>query len=267
MTWGDVMFKRLLVGTAALVIGTTGLVVVTAGVSGAGKPIIIAGPGSSVSCNITASVKLTPPLKNDWVAAAHASDPDPAVVALPNASFGFGFSGPVLVLLKGSGTCTGTVTDGVNTASVTGVKFSLSNDPAHLGSSSDATCSSLVTGVPPSTAEYDTLVGFTSSTAKIMPTTVTDQTIPPASFSTGGGVITGSFAGGSASSVGVPDSTTIGAITQSAPTSTNPVPTYPQCQPSLKLKTGKDGPEATLKAPKGLKKISLVTGSTLDFSR
>jgi len=155
----------------------------------------------------------------------------------------------------------------VNTASVTGIKFTLFNDATHLGNSSEATCSSLVTGIPPSTAEYDTLITYASSTAKILPTTVTDQTIPPASFSTEGGVITGSSAGGSASSAGVPESTTIGAITQGAPTSTHPVPAYPQCQPSLKLKTSKDGPEATLKAPKGLKKISLVTGSTLDVSR
>jgi len=48
------------------------------------------------------SVKLTPPLKNDWVTAAHTGDPDPAVIALPNTAFGF--NGPVLVLLKGSGT-------------------------------------------------------------------------------------------------------------------------------------------------------------------
>ena len=245
--------------------GPLGLVVGTAGVSGAGKPIIEAGSGSSISCSITASVKLTPPLKNDWVAAAHASDPDPAVVDLPDTTFAS--NGPELVLLKGTGTCTGTVTDGVNTASVTGIKFELGNDPGHLGNSSEATCLSLVTGIPPSTAEYDTLIQYTSPTAKIFPTTVTDETIPPASFSTEGGVITGSFAGGSSSSVGVPDSTTIGAITQGAPTSTDPVPAYPQCQPSLKLKTGKTGPEATLKAPKGLKKISLVTGSSLSISR
>ncbi len=208
------MFKRLLVGTAAVIIGTTGLVAVTAGVSGASKPTITAGPGSSVSCNITASVKLSPSLKNDWVAADHSTDPDPAVVALPNTTFGT--DGPVIVSLKGSGTCTGTVTDGVNTASVTAVKFTLTNDPAHLGNSSEATCSSLVTGMPPSTAEYDTTISYSSSSAKITPTTITDETIPPASFSTEGGTISGSFAGGTASSAGTPDSTTIGAVTQSA---------------------------------------------------
>jgi len=259
------MFKKVLVGTAALAVAASGLVAITAGVSGASKPTITAGPGSSLSCNITAKGKLSPGLKNDWVQADHSTDPDPAVVAIPNTTFGS--NGPVIVSIKGSGTCTGTVTDGVNTASVTAIKFSLTNDPAHLGNNSEATCSSLVTGMPPSTAEYDTNITYTAIGAKVTPTTVTDQTIPPASFDTSGGTITGSFAGGTSSASGVPDSTTISAVLQAAPTSTDPVPAYPQCQPSLKLKTGKNGPEASLKAPKGLKKLSLVSGSTLSISR
>jgi hypothetical protein len=257
--------KKVLMGAAALAVATSGLVAATAGVSGAGKPTITAGPGSSLSCNITASGKLNPPLKNDWVAADHSTDPDPAVVALPNTTFGA--SGPVLVSIKGSGTCTGTVTDGVNSASVTAVKFSLANDPAHLGSNAEATCLSLVTGIPPSTAEYDTTIDYTAAGAKITPTTISDQVIPAATFSVEGGTVSGSFAGGTESASGVPDSTTVGAVTQSAPTSTSPVPTYPQCQPSLKLKTKKGVPEASLKAPKGLKKISLISGSTLSIAR
>ena len=248
-----------------MAVATSGLVAATTGVSVAAKPTITAGPGSSLSCNITASAKLSPGLKNDWVQADHSTDPDPAVVALPNTTFGA--AGPVIVSVKGSGTCTGTVTDGVNTASVTAVKFSLTNDPAHLGNNSRGICSSLVTGMPPSTAEYDTTIDYTAIGAKVTPTTVTDQTTPPASFNIQGGVVTGSFAGGTASASGVPDSTTINAVLQGAPTSTDPVPAYPQCQPSLKLKTGKHGPEASLKAPKGLKKLSLVSGSTLSISR
>src|SRR5271167_3409975 len=104
------MFKKLLVGTAALAVAVSGLVAATAGLSGAGKPTITAGPGSSLSCNITAKGKLSPSLKNDWMQAAHSTDPDPAVVAIPNTTFGA--DGPVIVSIKGSGTCTGTVTDG-----------------------------------------------------------------------------------------------------------------------------------------------------------
>ena len=180
----------------------------------------------------------------------------------------FASNGTVIVTVKGSGTCTGTVTDGTNTASVTAVKFSLTKDPAHLGNTSEATCTALETGMPPSTAKYNVTISYKSDTAKIADTTITDAVIPPVSFTISGGTISGSFAGGSSTANGIPDATTVGAVTQSAPTSTTPTPAFPQCQPTLTVKTsGKGVTTATLKPPKGLKKVLLVTGSTLALSK
>lgn len=263
----------MIVGAAAVAVATGGLVVFTAGASGAGAPTITAGSGSSLSCNVTGSGKLNPGLKNDWVQADHSSDPVAAVAAIPNTTFGS--PGPVEVTVKGTGTCTGTVVDATNPSlTATGtdsnpiaLKFSLANDPSNPGNNNEATCQALVTGNPPSTAEYNITISYKFPTAKITPTTVTDAVIPPSSFNVQGGTVSGSFAGGSASASGVPDNTTVNAVLQSAPTSSNPTPAYPQCQPTLKIKTsGKGVTTASLKPPKGLKALQLVSGSTLSLS-
>ena len=207
------------------------------------------------------------PLKNDWVQSAHATDPEAAVVAIANTQFAG--NGPEGITIKGSGTCTGTVTDGTNTASVTAIKFTVGVDPAHTGNTTEQTCAGLLSATPPSTTQFDSTISYTSPTAKIAPTSVVGQVIPPVSFNLTGGTISGSFAGpgGSVAAAGVPDSTTISAITQAAPTSTSPSPAFPQCQPTLSIKVKKGVTTATLKAPKGLKKIGLVAGSTLTESR
>lgn len=261
------MFRKIAVVVAGLAVATGGLVATTAGVSGAAKVTITAGPHSSISCNVTAKVKLSPALKNNWIQSQHASDPDPAVRGIPNTTLAA--NGPIMVSVKGSGSCTGTVTDGVHSAPVTAVKISLVNDPAHLGSATPATCTSLLTGVPPSTAEYNTTISYTASGAAVTPTTITDQVIPPATFSVSGGTVSGSFAGGSATTNGIPDTTTILALTQAPASSADPVPAYPQCEASLKIKPAstKHPESATLKAPKGLKKVAIVAGSTLTVSR
>ena len=261
------MFKTVMKSALAVSLAAGGVIALSSAPAFAGKPTITAGAGSSIHCSITASTKLSVPLKNDWVQSAHATDPEAAVVAIADTQFGA--NGPEGVTIKGSGTCTGTVTDGTNTASVTAIKFSVGVDPAHTGNVTEETCSGLLSATPPSTTEYDSNISYTSPTAKIAPTAVVDQIIPPASFNLTGGTISGSFAGagGSVGASGVPDSTTIGALTQAAPTSTSPTPAFPQCQPTLSIKVKKGVTVATLKAPKGLKKIGLVAGSTLTESR
>ncbi len=140
----------------------------------------------------------------------------------------FASNGPVIISVKGTGTCTGNVTDGVNTAAVTAIKFSLTNDPGHLGGTSEATCTSLVLGVPPSTAEYDTAISYVAAPGfKVAPTTVTDQVIPPVTFNITGGTVSGSFAGGTASASGVPDATTVGAVAQARSDVVQPNPGLP----------------------------------------
>jgi hypothetical protein len=258
------VIRKLVVAAAAVAVGSTGLVAATAGVSGAKTPTITAGPGSHITCSITATVKLNPSLKNDWVKTDHSGDPVQAVRDILNTTFSV--NGPEIISGKGVGTCTGTVTDGVNTAPVTSVKFTLNSDPAHPGAATPATCSALLSNTP-STAQYITTVKYAATGAKVTPTTVTGQTIPPGSFQTTGGTISGSFAGGTASSNGIPDSTTVNALLQGAPTSASPTPVYNQCQPTLVVKTKKGVTTATLKAPKGLKKIPLVAGSSLTLNR
>jgi hypothetical protein len=259
------MFRTVMKSALAVSLAAGGVIALSSAPAFAGKPTITAGAGSSLHCNITASAKLSVPLKNDWVKSAHASDPEAAVRAIADTAFAG--NGPEGVTIKGSGTCTGTVTDGTNTASVTALKFSVGVDPAHTGNTGEQTCSGLLTATPPSTTQYDSTISYTSSTAKIAPTSVVGQIIPPASFNLTGGTISGSFAGGSVGASGVPDSTTVSALTQAAPTSASPTPAFPQCQPTLSIKVKKGVTTATLKAPKGLKKIGLVTGSTLTASR
>ena len=261
------MFRTIMKTALAVSLAAGSAVALSATPAFAGKPTITAGAGSSISCNITAGIKLSVPLKNDWVQADHASDPVAAVAALADQTFAA--NGPEIITIKGSGTCTGTVTDGTNSASVTAIKFSVTNDPAHLGNTTEASCAGLLAATPPSTSEYDSTIAYTSATAKISPTTVTDQVIPAGGFNLTGGSISGSFAGtgGVIAAAGVPDATTVSAILQGAPTSAAPVPAFPQCQPTLVIKVKKGVTSATLKAPKGLKKLSMVTGSTLTASR
>jgi hypothetical protein len=248
----------------ALAVG--GLVASAGPASAAAKPDITAGPGSSVQCSITAKVKLAPGLKNDWVKADHQSDSSAAVRAIPDTRFAA--SGPVSTSVKGKGTCTGSVTNGTATAPVSSVKLMLIPDPGHPGSSDEATCTSLLTTTD-STARYDVALTWKSTGARVADTTITGASITPAGlgFATTGGTISGSFAGGTSTSQGNVDGTTINAFLQPAPTSSSPTPAFPQCQPSIKLKTKKGVQSASLKAPKGLKKITIVPGSTLDVSR
>jgi len=129
------VFRKLIVGAAALAVGCTGLVAASAGVSGAMSPTITAGSGSHITCSITASIKLSPSLKNDWVKSDHSTDPVQAVKDIVDTTFAV--NGPEVVALKGVGTCTGNVTDGINTAPVTSIKFTLNSDPAHPGAYED----------------------------------------------------------------------------------------------------------------------------------
>ncbi len=252
--------------SAAMALAVGGLALGAGPALAAPKPPITAGPGSSLSCSVTAKVKLSPGLKDNWVKADHQTDPNSAVRALPDTTFAS--NGPVSTTVKGKGTCSGTVTGGGQTASVTGIKFTLGPDPAAPGSSDPATCTSLLTTTD-STARYDVTISWKASGAKVNPTSITGASITPMGlgFQTSGGTITGSFAGGTSTSQGNVDGTTISAFVQPAPTSSSPTPAFPQCQPTLKLKSKKGVNSASLKAPKGLKKITIVPGSTLDISR
>jgi YVTN family beta-propeller protein len=255
------MFKRLVPCCAVLAVMVGGFVTITGGAVQAAmvKPTVLAGPGSSVQCAIAAKATPTPALKDDWVQAQHSTDPDAAVVALPNTTFSS--PGAPQINITGRGTCTGNVSNGFNTAPVTSMKFTTSVDPAHPGSG-PATCAGLFAGGSP--AEYVSTIDWKATGAIVPPTVVTDSTM---SLSGGeihgsGGVLSGSFTEGVTSSLGILDSVTVGALDQSPPSSGSPVPAFRQCQPTLVLHTKSGVQSAQLRAPKGLKKFQLTTGST-----
>lgn len=252
------MARRLFVLVNAGLL-TVGLVMLLSAqsVSAAG-PTITAGSGSHLSCDITGKAKVSPGLKDNWEQLQHTSDPNPLVQALPDKTFSA--NGPVSVKVKGSGSCTGTITDGTHTVMNPSLTFTLSVDPSHPGSTDPATCSAFNTNSPPNTALYDTTLKWKSPSATITPTTVTDSSESWLGEGpvVNGGTIAGSFAGGTAGAATTVDSTTLSALLQGPPSSTSPVPAFPQCQPTLKI----GAHSAKLKAPKGLKKFSVVSPST-----
>jgi hypothetical protein len=270
---------------ASLVAG--GFIALTA-IPAAAKTITITASGaSSLNCSITATVKISPSLKDDWTQTA---DFYTAVAALPTTVFAS--LTPGTTSSKAAGTCTGTVTDGTNSFTATNaspilVSAKLATDPAHPGTGENS-CAALVaaTGTP---AEYNTSIKFTTpvgSGYKITSTTIADSSlahqVSPPGFALSGGTISGSFAGGSSSSTDLIDPNVgdlpISALIQPAETGANAIAgTYVSlgCQPTLKIKLSKTDTtpgtpgyigSASLKAGKGIKAIAIISGSTLDFA-
>ena len=270
------VMKRTLLVASAVALASTGLAVGGGSVASAAKPVITAGPGSSVTCSISAKVKVKPKLKDNWIAADHAGDPDPSVAALPDTQFAD--PGPVAVKAKAkSVSCSGTVTDGVNTAVVTQAKIDLVNNPSFPGSSDPATCAGLIAPETPSTARYDAYVKWKASGAKVNPTTISAQAIVNSGlgFAVTGGTVSGSFAGGTGTTQANVDGATLGyflsstALNPGLVTSATPITGKAlPCQPSLKLKLKKGVPTAKLKKPKGINKIIMDPAtSTFTISR
>ncbi len=259
------MVKQIVKIGIAVAVAAGGLVALSSATAGAAKITITAGPGSSASCSLAAKAKLSPALKNNWVASP--SDSVPAVAALPNTQFAS--AGPVMTTAKATATCTGTATDGTHSTTITGVKkLTITVDPAHPGSTGEASCSSLLGG---STAEFNTTIQWVGSSAKIANTTVTDSVIgisgSPIGFTFSGGTVTGSFAGGSVASLGAIGPDVVAAVTQAQETGAQAVTnsyTSLGCEPTLKVKTNAKGvTTASFKAPKGFKQIVVTSGSTL----
>jgi len=255
------MLRRTVIAAATTALAVGGLVGGSALNASAAKPTITATSGN-VNCSITAKTKLSPSLKNNWVQSQHQSDPNAAVRAIPNTTFAQ--NGPVLVTAKAkSVSCSGTASQGATTLAVTGAKISLTNDPANPGGTSPATCTALLTNTPPSTAKYISTIKWKATGGKLNNTVVTGSSIAPSGlgFSITGGTITGSFAGGSSNSQANVDNATIVALTNPPPSSSSP-DTGP-CHARLKLKnaTPTKPASASLKPPKGLKKIGIPSGT------
>jgi hypothetical protein len=258
---------RKLTLTAVTLSVAFGALVSTATAAHAAKPTVTAGPGSSVSCNITAKGKLSVKLQNNWVQADHAADPDPLVAAVPNTDFA-GAPVPVTTSVKAGGACTGTVTDGVNTIPVDSVKVSMSTTSTGLDA---PTCPSLL-GMVNGSTYFDATVSFKSTGGKVTSTTVHaligilldahgfgfTVTADP---TTTGSTISGSFAGGSNVFSGYVGQALVDAVTAPIATSLSPVALSP-CEASLNIKNpGTPKEKVSLKKPKGFKKIEFGPSS------
>ena len=257
------MLKTVLKSALAAGLAAGGVIAVTALPASAAKVVIVAGPGSSATCTTADTAKLSPTLKNNWNASP--TDSVPAVAALPTTTFAS--PGPTAVAAKGTATCTGNATDGTNSAPITGIKkLTLVTDPSHPGSNPLATCSALLSG---STAQFDVSIEWQSGNSdSIANTTVTGDmlslSLSPTGFKFSGGTATGSFAGGTSSSLSPSSPATIAEVTQAQETGAQAqADTYTSlgCEPTLKLKTNSHGTSASLKGPKGLKELTVTGGS------
>jgi len=260
------MIRKISLAAATLSLAF-GAAVATASTASAGGVVVTAGPGSSVTCTITSVAKLSVKLKNNWVQADHASDPDTHVAAIPDTDFA-GPPVPVTTKATAKGTCTGSATDGTNTLTVTKVKITASTTSA---GTDPPTCGSLLTLASGSTF-FDATVKFSATGGKVASSTLhagVGALIDAHGFGfqltadgNNGTSVTGSFAGGSAITKAYVDAGTLAALTGSAASSTTPKTTV--CEASLKIKKPGDPAETVkLVKPKGFNKI-IIGPSTTD---
>jgi hypothetical protein len=269
------MIRRIAVAATAGALALGGLAAFGVGTASAAV-VITAGSGSNITCTtIKAKAALAPALKDNWVKADHSGDSNTAFAAIPDTTFAS--NGPVTVTsTTKASTCSGTVTDGTNTATVKKATLVLKSNPADPGSGNPATCEALVNPAPPvgtpgdpgGDASYIVDVTWASGTKgfSIAPTHAVGIGLQNsgAGFAVGGGTITGSFAGGSSTTQANVDAKTTTAFLSAsfytnllAPVTSANAGTKRACQATAKQKKG----VWSLKAPKGIKKIGIANGS------
>jgi hypothetical protein len=259
------MIRKLALAAAAGALALGGLAAVGPTASAA-PPTINAATSASVNCSFTAKAKIAPALKSNWVQSQHQlpGETNALVRAIPDTKFST--DGPGNVSSKAKSTaCTGTITQGAVTATVTSVKIDLVQFTAAVDAPPlqvDNTCDALLAGTQPgdTAATYRSTVKIKASGAKVTDTVITGSTISPATpdlgFKIEGGTITGSLAGGNSKALAFIDSATLAAFGAAPASSTTPTPSSNKCQATLKIKGGAH-PSASLKPPKGLKKIAV----------
>jgi len=273
------MIRRIALAGAAGALALGALAVSGIGGAGAAPIIVTNATAANISCTITASAKLAPALKNNWDQQQHEAgdgESNPYVQAIPDTKFNT--DGPNSVTSKAKSiSCSGSATDGTNTATVTGLQVTLTNDQPAVDNpplQDDNTCAGLLAGTAPgdTAATYKSDLKFKTTGAKLAVAIVTGQALAPAGIGFGvtGGTFTGSLAGANGKTQGnLANGDTLNQVTSPPASSSQPVPNGTQCEASLKIKADKPGQpgtgSATLKAPKGLKKIA-VGQSFLDPS-
>lgn len=269
------MIRKLAIGVATVSLAAAGIVATGGGVASAATPVLTGITSANVDCNITAKATLVPALKNNWVKAQHTGDASAAVVALPDTQFA-ALNTANNTSAKSKGTCSGTITGpssaGVATMSVTAAKIGLATttqsiDNAPLNNNGGSTCTGLLAGTAGEdvAAKYTSTVSLKGSGAKLPTFSIVGSSVTPAGlgFSVTGGTASAPATGATGASQANVDTATLLAVTAGPPTST--VPSTSKCQPGLKVKTKQSVTTATLKAPKGLKKLVIANGTfTLD---
>lgn len=268
------MIRRIALAGVAGALALGGLAATGIGTAGAATVTITSATSANISCTITAKAKIAPALKNNWDQQVHEAadgETNADVSAIPDTAFNSVAPNTVSSKSK-SISCTGTATNGTNTATITGLKITLGSGTAGVDNPPlqvPNTCAGLLAGTQPGdvAATYNTTITFkTTPGVKLAAATTSGQTISPSGlgFAVAGGTVGGSLAGGNGKTqANISDSTTIPAITAAAATSAAPAPNR-TCESNLKIKTGVHH-AASLKGPKGLKKIS-VGQSSLDPS-
>ncbi len=195
------------------------------------------------------------------------------IAALPDTQFAQ-LGGTSTTTAKSKGACTGTVTGPEGTMTATKVKIGLATttqaiDNPPLNNNGGSTCVGLLAGTAGEdvAATYTSTVTLKGSGAKLATFNIVGSSVAPAGlgFAVTGGTPDGVGAGTTGVSQANVDFDTIVAVTEGAPTSAAPKPVG-KCQPTLKLKTKKGVPTAALKAPKGLNKLTIGSG-TFDLTK
>lgn len=284
---------------AVLALGSAGLLINPSPASAA-TITVTAGAGSSAHCLLNGgSAGLAPTLKDDWVQNTNDTTTPvqtfrEALKSIPDQTFSS--AGPTITTVKATvapGGCTGTATDGTNSANITGAKLSgtiTGTDPG------PATCGGLATAALTGQT-VDITIKWTTDT---LSRKIADTHMPAADLgallvhgtgfetTSSGAGITGSFGGGSSDGKTFIDQVSLTAFTSAVlgakPNFGNNGATGSVCDPTLSIKSAtatglaSDSISIKMKAPKGLKKISFVnsgvqtpapdvaTDSTLDIS-
>jgi len=281
---------------AVVALGVGGFLAVPYTSANGTTPPIVAGSGSSASCTITGTVKISPGLANDWDQSAHSSDPGDAqatggvvskdaqtytgnatitaaMASIPDTPYSAGFT-KVTTTSKTVAVCTGTATDGAHSTSVDGATIT---SQSISDGTNEATCSGLNANTG-STPLHSDIKWTSTGPFKIAPSSVT-STVSQLLDSHGAGFDvsssggTGSFAGGTGETKAYVDNVAIASISGAAATTANPTAINPLlgiaslCEPTV---TGKFAPAALgagdsvaikLKKPKGLKAITIGEGT------
>jgi hypothetical protein len=273
------MIRRIALAGAAGALALAGLAASGIGGAGAAPVVVTNATSANISCTIATTAKIAPALKNNWDQQAHEAadgETNPYVQAIPDTKFNT--DGPNSVSAKAKSiTCSGSATDGTNTATVTGVQLTLLGGTQAIDNpplQDDNTCAGLLAGTAPedTAATYKSDVKFKTTGAKMVNATATGIALAPAGIGFGltGGTWAGSLAGGNGKTqANLASGDTLAQVTSPPASSSQPVPNGTQCEATLKVKADKPGKpgtgSASLKAPKGLKKIP-VGQSFLDPS-